>query len=128
MPLGIQELGRSRTRSPHLNNQQKGTENRPEAVGTVADGVAQGEIFPEGQNGDGGSGHCDDGGRAEQDDGDDDRNQDGGRATRFQVIEWRVRRECDCKWITDRTVLGELYRGQRPVEKRKRGEKAERIP
>jgi hypothetical protein len=41
----------------------------------MADGVAKGEIFPEGEDGDKGGGEGDDGGRGEEDEGDDDRDE-----------------------------------------------------
>ena len=41
----------------------------------MADGVAQSEIFPEGQNGDEGGSNGDDRGGGEEDESDDDRNK-----------------------------------------------------
>ena len=44
----------------------------PEAVGAVADGVAEGEILVEGEDGDDGGGESDGPGRGKEHDGDDD--------------------------------------------------------
>ena len=64
-------------------NEEEGAEGGPEAVSTVADGVAQGEIFPEGEDGDDGGGDSDDGGVGEEDDGDDDGNKNEGGGDAF---------------------------------------------
>lgn len=48
----------------------------PEAVGAVADGVAESEIFQEGEDGDEGGGDGDGPGGSEEDDGDDDGDED----------------------------------------------------
>lgn len=65
-------------RCPLNVNDQQGAEGGPEAVGAVADGVAQSEIFPEGEDGDDGGGDGDNGGGGEEDETDDDGNENEG--------------------------------------------------
>jgi len=55
-----------------LSDEQEGAEDGPEAVGAVADGVAEGEIFPEGEHGKDGDGDGNGPGRREEDDSDGD--------------------------------------------------------
>ena len=62
---------------------QKGAEGGPEFVGTVTDGVAESEVFPEGENGDDGGSDGDDGCGGEKDDADDDRNKNQGGGDAF---------------------------------------------
>lgn len=49
----------------------------------MADGVAQGEIFPEGEDGDESHGESNDGGGREEDEGDDDGNENEGGEDTF---------------------------------------------
>ena len=64
-------------------NEKEGAEGGPETVSAMADGVAQGEIFPEREYGDDGGGDSDDGGVGEEDDGDDDGNKNEGGGDAF---------------------------------------------
>ena len=59
-------------------NEEEGAEGGPEAVSAMADGVAQGEIFPEGQDGDDGGGDGDDRSGSEKYETDDDGNENEG--------------------------------------------------
>lgn len=54
-------------------------EDGPEAVGAMADGFAESDEFPEGEDGDGRGGKGDDGGSGEEHDGNDkgDKNEGG---------------------------------------------------
>jgi hypothetical protein len=64
-------------------NEEEGAEGGPEAVSAMADGVAQGEILPEGEDRDDGGGDSDDGGVGEEHDGDDDGNKNEGGGDAF---------------------------------------------
>jgi len=57
--------------SPLDDQEEQGAEARPVAVGAMADGLAEREIFPEGEDGDEGGGNGDDSGGGVEDDADD---------------------------------------------------------
>ena len=53
-----------------MEDEQKAADDGPEAVGAVADGVTEGEIFAEGEDGEDGNGDGDSPRWREEDDGD----------------------------------------------------------
>lgn len=55
-----------------MRDEQERAEDGPEAVGAVADGFAECEIFPEGEDGENGDGNGNGPGRGEEDNGDGD--------------------------------------------------------
>lgn len=63
---------------PLERNHRNRTKYGPEAVGAMAYGVAEGEIFTEGEDGDDGGGDGDDRSGSEEDQRDDDGDEDGG--------------------------------------------------
>lgn len=63
--------------------QEQGTEDGPEAIGAVADGVTKSEIFPQSKHGDESEGNGDDrGGSKEDDDNDRGHEDEGGEDAR----------------------------------------------
>ena len=64
--------------APSLRDQQKRTEEGPEAVGAVADGITESEIFPEGEDGEDGDSDSNGPGGGEDDDSDSDGQEDEG--------------------------------------------------
>ena len=62
--------------NPLRIGEEDSAEDGPEAVGAVTDGVAEGEVFPEGEDSDDGGGNGDGPSGCKEDDGNDDGDED----------------------------------------------------